>query len=61
MWLSKCQWERLPAALQGGTPVRCVLSLISQGINAQQTVANAMGVAELQARRMRADADLYMW
>ena len=34
--------------MRRGGAVRCIVSLISQGINAQQTVANAVGGTQLQ-------------
>ena len=48
LWLPAAAFERLPAHLKQGEAVRCVVALFSQGINAQQTVANAMGEAGLQ-------------
>ncbi|KAL1524848.1 hypothetical protein AB1Y20_019728 [Prymnesium parvum] len=48
LFLSATRWEWLPAQLRGGQSVRCVVALISQGINLQQSVANAVGETELQ-------------
>ena len=48
LWLPARLWQALPLALQQGSPVHCHVALISQGINAQQTVANAIGETELQ-------------
>ena len=43
-------WQYLPHSLNQGRSIRIVIVLISQGINAQQTVANAMGGDMLQTR-----------
>ena len=38
-------FDALPSVLQHGTHIKCVVALITQGINAQQTVANAVAPA----------------
>ena len=48
LWLPPARWVLLPSSLQGGGSVRLVLALISLGINAQQSVANAVGATKLQ-------------
>ena len=50
LWLPEELWAALPQEMRDGGEVRCLVALISQGINAQQTVANAVGECELQAR-----------
>ena len=49
LWLPEELWTTLPDEMRVGAEVRCLIALISQGINAQQSVANAVGDAELQA------------
>ena len=49
LWLPEELWAALPLEMRDGGEVRCLVALISQGINAQQTVANAVGGCELQA------------
>ena len=49
LWLPEELWAALPQEMRDGREVRCLVALISQGINAQQTVANAVGECELQA------------
>ena len=45
MWLPAERFDALPSVLQHGTHIKCVVALITQGINAQQTVANAVAPA----------------
>jgi len=48
IFISPRRWELLPESLRYGQPIRCIVALISLGINAQQSVANAVGTTELQ-------------
>ena len=48
IFMAPARWAELPEALRGGQVIKCVVALISLGINAQQSVANAVGHAELQ-------------
>ena len=45
VWLPAERFDALPSVLQHGTHIKCVVALITQGINAQQTVANAVAPA----------------
>ena len=48
MWLAPDVWAVLPKEMaRRRGPVRCIGSLISQGINAQQAVANDVGTNAL--------------
>ena len=48
IFMPRARWAELPEELKQGQLIRCVVALISQGINAQQSMANAVGHAELQ-------------
>eukprot|EP00900_Chrysochromulina_parva_P018750 jgi/Chrpa1/26877/Chrysochromulina_OHIO_Genome00011884-RA len=48
IFMPPARWAELPEELKQGQLIRCIVALISQGINAQQSMANAVGHAELQ-------------
>jgi hypothetical protein len=63
-------WDRLPPSLRGGGAaplrpcarlIRCVVVLFSQGIDAKQSFAHAMGGAELQAAINRESLATLKW